>query len=304
MNTIYVIGKDPTTIKDRLMPIKVGFVHTDSQIRVRLNEAKRWTDDPKVLHTFKYADTDTPIHDFLRAKFRDRCVFYPKHSAGRERIKIRVEEYSEIIQAIQRFINGQFAGKLNTFAPRDEQIDFVNKATAFFQYSPYKSEYLCDGKMRLGKTFCSYLITKALDARIILILTNRPTDTIDAWIAGIDHTAFAPSGSFLGYNNVIHMKNATDLNPDGSLRIDPTKPTIIFSSTQYFDFEKYPTKWMSLCGKEIFIIVDECHVGIDTDRFRKNLKCLTDKYKMLNLSGTPFKFLLRGKFSNDSKYTW
>ena len=128
MNTIYVIGKDPTTIKDRLMSIKVGFVHQDHQVRVRLNEAKRWLgQDVKVLQTFKYALTDTPIHDFLRAKFRDVCSFLPKHSAGRESVELRVEEYPMIIEAIQQFINGQFAGKLNAFAPREEQIECLDQ---------------------------------------------------------------------------------------------------------------------------------------------------------------------------------
>jgi hypothetical protein len=266
----------------------------------RLNERKRQvgrTDD----WLYSTNETDTTIINHI-------CGKYPLKfgrplgvgtGPGRELITFLRKDLELLDETINRFINKANFGndKLHAYSMREEQKACLAKTFSFFQNKENSGkEFLWNAKMRFGKSFTAYKLIMQSDARLVLILTNRPTDTIKAWIDEKDHVDF-------------DFDYFIDASKQGSIPIvvDPNKRTIIFSSLQDFicmiegggfkeKFANFPKLNFDL------IIADEYHLG-DTEKKKKAIAKLQYK-NILNLSGTPFQALSEERFSDDAMFTW
>ena len=83
----------------------------------------------------------------------------------------------------------QDGGKKIPYELRSEQQEAVEKAIEYFQ-AHENGEFLWNAKPRFGKTLASYDLAKRLDAKKVLIVTNRPAianswfDDFDTFIDG------------------------------------------------------------------------------------------------------------------------
>ena len=319
--------------------IKVGFTDRDVETRVK-----------EQLHT-----SGVPYKILLKesAMRPDGTCFndHDVHNVLKRKGKLRLNEGSDknewfacttddIISAINELRYGIVTDDLRTktFRMRPEQTIAVQKTMEF--YSAAKAEeptkapkFLWNAKMRFGKTFAAYQLSKKMGFKRILVLTFKPA-VESAWREDLlTHVDFE------GWQFVSN-KDAHDnkINIDAQFAAtDKSRPIVVFGSFQDL---LGTNENGGIKAKNEFIhtepwdlvIFDEYHFGA----WRENAKKLFDnpdeeadsdfdmeKYKRdeadnafnetflpistryyLYLSGTPFRAINSGEFIEDQIYNW
>ena len=196
------------------------------------------------------------------------------------------------------------------YSLRAEQKAAVEKTADAYRLRPVTGEFLWNAKPRFGKTLTAYDLAKSIDARNVLILTNRPA-IANSWYQ--DYTKFL--GTESGYAFVSETPSLekkphvlSRLEYIHALNHDPSLRCIEFISLQdlkgsihgggKFDKlgEVYDQKWD-------LIILDEAHEGTDTLKSEIAFDRLQPCFK-LHLSGTPFKAIANDKFDEKDIYNW
>ena len=196
------------------------------------------------------------------------------------------------------------------YSLRKEQEAAVEKTADAYRTRPVTGEFLWNAKPRFGKTLTAYDFAKTVDAKNVLILTNRPA-IANSWYE--DYTKFL--GTESGYAFVSETPSLekkphvlSRLEYIHALNRDPSLRCIEFISLQdlkgsihgggKFDKlgEVYDQKWD-------LIILDEAHEGTDTLKSEIAFDRLQPCFK-LHLSGTPFKAIANDKFDEKDIYNW
>ena len=192
-------------------------------------------------------------------------------------------------------------GKLD-YTLRFEQEEAVKKAIEYFENNE-KGEFLWNAKPRFGKTLASYDLAKRMEAKKVLIVTNRPA-IANSWFD--DYEMFVDGYSFISETSSLNSRPT--ISREQHILIKPIKPQLTFLSLQdlkgskYFggNFEKL--RWVADLEWDL-LIIDEAHEGIDTGRTDAAFDTIKRKHT-LHLSGTPFKALANEKFSKEAIYNW
>lgn len=196
------------------------------------------------------------------------------------------------------------------YSLRAEQEAAVEKTADAYRLRHITGEFLWNAKPRFGKTLTAYDLAKSIDAKNVLILTNRPA-IANSWYE--DYTKFL--GTESGYAFVSETPSLekkphvlSRLEYIHALNRDPSLRCIEFISLQdlkgsihgggKFDKlgEVYDQKWD-------LIILDEAHEGTDTLKSEIAFDRLQPCFK-LHLSGTPFKAIANDKFDEKDIYNW
>lgn len=177
-----------------------------------------------------------------------------------------------------------------------------------------RAEFLWNAKPRFGKTLTAYDLCKQMEARTVLIVTNRPA-IANSWyedyvrfLGAESGYAFISEASALAKKpHVMTRQEYLSARRDGC---DMPKKFIAFVSLQdlkgsiYFggDYDKY--KWLTeINGGWDVLIIDEAHEGVDTYLTDVAFDHIDRKFT-LHLSGTPFKALANDKFPQNAIYNW
>lgn len=206
----------------------------------------------------------------------------------------------------------------STYQLRREQQEAVVKTKAYFECGG--AEFLWNAKPRFGKTLSAYDLVVQMGFTNVLIVTNRPS-IANSWADDFR--------KFIGWQHKLAFVSDTDalkgkqgvLSREGFIdTADQYDGMVAFESLQglkgsvYFGGGYDKLKWMA---KEVrdasgkvqrgitfdLLIIDESHEGVDTaktDRAFRNI----DRRHTLYLSGTPFKALAGGRFSDNQIYNW
>lgn len=196
---------------------------------------------------------------------------------------------------------------------RTEQEKAV-KDTLDYSRLHERAEFLWNAKPRFGKTLTAYDLCKQMDARTVLIVTNRPA-IANSWYE--DYVRFLGEQSgycFISEASALakkpHVKTRQEyltMRRDG---VDAPKKFIAFVSLQdlkgsiYFggEYDKY--KWLTeINGGWDVLVIDEAHEGVDTYLTDVAFDHIDRKFT-LHLSGTPFKALANDKFPQSAIYNW
>lgn len=194
---------------------------------------------------------------------------------------------------------------------RQEQQDAVNQTLAYFQENK-NGEFLWNAKPRFGKTLTTYDLARQLNAKKVLILTNRPAignswfDDFEQFIAWQTDYVFVSTSESLKGRAVLNREQYTNqLNqPNGKkdiiafISLQDLKGSIHFSADGKID----KLQWVKELQWDL-LVIDEAHEGVDTLKADVALENITCNY-VLHLSGTPFKALSDGKFAQDEIYNW
>ena len=319
--------------------VKVGF--TDRDVETRVNEQLHTSGVPYKIILKESAMrpdgtcfTDHDVHTILRRKGKLRL------NEGTDKNEWFACTTTDIISAINELRYGIVTDELRTktFRMRPEQTIAVQKTMEF--YSAAKAEeptkapkFLWNAKMRFGKTFAAYQLSKKMGFKRILVLTFKPA-VESAWREDLlTHVDFE------GWQFVSN-KDAHDnkINIDAQFTsADKSRPIVVFGSFQDL---LGTNENGGIKAKNEFIhtepwdlvIFDEYHFGA----WRENAKKLFDnpdeeadsdfdmeKYKRdeadnafnetflpistryyLYLSGTPFRAINSGEFIEDQIYNW
>lgn len=197
---------------------------------------------------------------------------------------------------------------------RSEQEEAVSK-TKEYNDSHENGEFLWNAKPRFGKTLCVYDLMKRIEAKNVLIVTNRPA-IANSWYS--DYESFI--GRESGYQFVSGVDGIKEkpyvisydvYAKDRQLREEKGQSAIgiiYFVSLQdlkgsiYFggSFKKLQevkdTNWDLL-------VIDEAHEGVDTYKTDVAFDQINRQFT-LHLSGTPFKALANNKFSDDAIFNY
>ena len=293
--------------------IKIGYTERDVETRIR-EQTHTASIKTEILWDYLAEYVDGPDKG-LNFKDHDFHGFLKFHDIER-RPKTEwfyfngTPEKSECLfnKFIRHDISGYQPGKSQEYTLRREQAEAVNKTLTYFR-NHENSEFLWNAKPRFGKTLSAYDLVKQLDVTNVLVLTNRPAvanswyDDFEQFIAGNTKYKFVSSTDSL--------KNRPSMSRDefiAYLGENEDAKQIAFISLQdlkgskFFGGEYNKLKWVADLYWDL-VIIDEAHEAVDT---RKSDFAFTNIHRKwtLHLSGTPFKAIAKGQFSDDQIYNW
>lgn len=274
----------------------------------------------------KYGDEREVIHwgvalDAKSVSFKD---YYVHESIQKELPGIVVQDQEwfvnvapeKLIEIFEKCRNKDIRKEIYT--PRDEQRKCVDALLDYFGKHPQGERFLLNCKMRFGKCFTTYKYCEEANLDRILVLTFVPA-VEDSW-----------------REDLKHIKKDYDYLTDYDLRKDSfefrwlTKPFVMFLSLQNLlgkDKDKnVKEKIRKLQGEHFdLVVLDEYHFGAWNDRTQETMEDMDAEYqkvlkkakgyevinklhiqtdKTICLSGTPFKALAKGEFTDESAYTY
>lgn len=192
---------------------------------------------------------------------------------------------------------------------RDEQEEAVRQAANYARNNP-GGEFLWNAKPRFGKTLASYDLCKRIEAKRVLIVTNRPA-IANSWYD--DYVKFMGTESGLVF---ISQVSAIADRPHclsreqylELLRRKEPRGFIEFVSLQdlkgSIEFGGKFNKLKHIAKLEWdILIIDEAHEGVDTTKTDVAFDQIKRKFT-LHLSGTPFKAIANEKFPENAIFNW
>lgn len=228
--------------------------------------------------------------------------------------------------------------RYETFPLRSEQAEAVDKTHEYF-HSIWKEDmravprFLWNAKMRFGKTFAAYQLSKKLGARRVLVTTFKPA-VADAWQTDLE--------THVDFDGWHFLSRASEKDPT---KIDSKKPVVYFGSFQDLLGRdevgniKPKNEWLHRVKWDL-VIFDEYHFGAWRDtakelfegedeviakkeeklEYAAGLEAVNEDLSVLSgkeneflpittraylyLSGTPFRALATGEFIEEQIFNW
>lgn len=196
---------------------------------------------------------------------------------------------------------------------RDEQKDAVSK-TVEYHNNHDRGEFLWNAKPRFGKTLAVYDFVKKIDAKKVLIVTNRPA-IANSWYSDYMRFMGRESGyAFVSEVDALKNRDGVLSRNEYILQCDfksGLTNIIEFVSLQdmkgsiYFGGEYDKLKEVSRKSGMVWdvLVIDEAHEGVDTYKTDVAFDQI-DRLFTLHLSGTPFKALANSKFNSNAIYNY
>lgn len=306
--------------------IKVGFT-TKRDVRDRIHEQLATSNQDYILEYFADAvkdngDTfdDHPVHKWLEEhgaiRVQRKAVFATKGGRAPEIFRNCTKKMVEA--AVKSIATGKdfSASRTNTYGPRDEQQEAMDKTIAYFKQQKLADttktpKFLWNAKMRFGKTYTSLKMAKEMGLSRVLIITFK-VEVKESWRDELNGHV-----DFTGWQFIdIKQKGAVDT-------VDKSRPYVAFGSFQDLLGRnavgglKTKNEWIHTDNWDL-IIFDEYHYGSWRDRNKgqfntgeeNNMELLDENEMpitadyMLFLSGTPFRAINTGEFLEDQIYNW
>lgn len=301
------------TEKEDLGWIKIGYTerkNVDDRIKeqthtaaIRLTYSKLWSEPAKFTKNEGWFK-DKQFHSYLRR--------YKKVSQRQGTEWFYYDGYPQKShQDFMDFRNNQKSQikEQLTYQLRPEQVAAVHQTLDYAHNHP-NSEFLWNAKPRFGKTLTTYDLARKLDAKTVLVVTNRPAvanswfDDFEKFIAWQTNYAFISTNDTLKDRPVLTKDEFNNELFSGSkkdrmiafISLQDLKGAISFGG----GYDKL--KWVKDLHWDL-LVIDESHEGVDTlktDIAFNNIK----RDFTLNLSGTPFKAVASGKFKQEQIYNW
>lgn len=300
---------------------KIGYTEQPS-VRKRIEQQTKTADvrfNIEWQQEARYTDgsgeyfTDHNFHDYLE-RFEDI-----KREPNTEWFNVDGPTSQQLLWkfAAHSYAYAQTKNKL-TYILRREQQQAVDATYAYYQKclqsgEREKAEFLWNAKPRFGKTLTSYDFMRKMDARMVLIVTNRPAianswfDDFEKFIAwqtdyrfvsttdSLKERATLTREQFLNAQLEAEDKNK-ELRMVAFLSLQDLKGSVYFGGT----IDKL--RWVAENNWDL-LIIDEAHEGVDTHKTDKAFDKINRKFT-LHLSGTPFKAVAMGKFAQEQIFNW
>lgn len=204
----------------------------------------------------------------------------------------------EAKKIVTETLNGLIHGKESLFdwAALSYQQAIVDWSVEAFKT---RHDILINAIMRAGKCFISYEIARSLGAKKILVVTAKPKVN-ESW------AALLPGGdeSHVNYSDWKYH-NYKEYIKDNTLVLS-AEADVVFVSLQFINKHiDNPNKLMKSILKQHWdlIIFDEQHYATITDNTQHIWDILSFDRKV-ELSGTPYKTILSGRYDQNSSYNF
>ena len=289
--------------------IKIGFTEQDVHTRIRQQTQTagvkynlEWQDNAIYADGSGETFHNTDFHGYLQK-------IGTKREPNTEWFEIGPKESHDEFDHFRRTRGLLETSSSIPYKLREEQERAVEQTKDYFNANEeYAPEFLWNAKPRFGKTLSAYDLCKTIDAKKVLIVTNRPA-IANSWYS--DYVKFL--GTEAGYafvSNVDALKDKPFVYTREKYLDLPNKPRgfIEFVSLQdmkgsiYFGGRYNKLQEVSELNWDL-LIIDEAHEGVDTYKTDVAFDHVKRKYT-LHLSGTPFKALAREKFEDKAIFYW
>lgn len=247
------------------------------------------------------AFSDRDFHAYLQKNDIER-------KTGTEWFRIEPEPSHDLFIAFKQNRGILTANRTAAYTLRKEQADAVAQTKAYFAShadGDDAPEFLWNAKPRFGKTLATYDLCKTLDAKKVLIVTNRPA-IANSWYD--DYVKFM--GAESGYcfiSDVSALQGKPYVVARENLPSD-AKGFIEFVSLQdlkgsiHFGGKFDKLEHIVELTWDL-LVIDEAHEGVDTYKTDVAFDNI-DRKHTLHLSGTPFKALANEKFEESAIFNW
>lgn len=317
--TIYAYEDTNVQYKDLL---KVGYTTIDAKTRVAQQYPTlrpgplpyKIVFETSAIRNDGSSFTDKDVHRYLKK----RGFLNPNG----EWFKCKVKDVEAAVVALATGIDND-DNRSATFGMRPEQSEAVDKTIAYFKSfkkeNPGKTpHFLWNAKMRFGKTFATYELSKKMGWKKILVLTFKPA-VQSAWDEDLRSHVDFKGWQFVSRNGLSFEE------------VDTSKPIVCFGSFQDYLGKnkaggiKSKNEWVHATNWDC-VVFDEYHYGA----WRENAKDLfeaEDKKERqaeegegieffdeeimpittgayLYLSGTPFRAIASGEFIEEQIFNW
>lgn len=244
---------------------------------------------------------DRDFHTYLQKNGVER-------KAGTEWFRIEPEPSRKMFIDFKQNRGVLTARRAAAYTLRKEQADAVAQTKAYFDSHADGGdapEFLWNAKPRFGKTLATYDLCKALNAKKVLIVTNRPA-IANSWYD--DYVKFM--GAESGYcfiSDVSALQGKPYVVARENLPSD-AKGFIEFVSLQdlkgsiHFGGKFDKLEHIVELTWDL-LVIDEAHEGVDTYKTDVAFDNI-DRKHTLHLSGTPFKALANEKFEEAAIFNW
>lgn len=207
------------------------------------------------------------------------------------------------------------------FRPRDNQQQVINNFKA--AVAAGRTKLLLYAVMRFGKSFTAMCCAKAIDAKVVVIVSAKPKDVEEEWKKTVESHV-----DFIGYKflNSKSLRSSETIIAD-TLAAD--NKVALFLSLQDLQGENIKAKHKEIFEQQIdLLIIDETHFGargssygkvlqeqhLSKSEIKKELKSVDgfetldmveDAVKVLkakitiHLSGTPYRILMSDEFQKE-----
>jgi len=293
--------------------VKIGYTerkNVDERIRQQtqtagIQYAKLWSEPARFLHKDAWFQ-DRELHAWLRrfkgVDQRPKSEWF-YYDGTPENAHADFDEF-------RRGKASQASDELQ-YQLRAEQEAAVATTLAYAETHP-GGEFLWNAKPRFGKTLATYDLVRRMQAEKVLIVTNRPAianswfDDFEKYIAWQTNYLFVSTTDSLKERSAITREQFIERNnnpPHGEYY-----GCIAFISLQdlkgAISFGGYTEKLAWVKGLQWdLLVIDEAHEGVDTLKTDVAFKNIPRNFT-LHLSGTPFKAIASGTFSQAQIYNW
>ena len=259
------------------------------------------------------------------AMFRDDCTYFRDHDfhdylteyKGIERNDhtewFRIDG-QELRRCFEEFVSRDYQqkGLHYSYKLRDEQQRAMDMTLDYLKANNGEGKFLWNAKPRFGKTLTAYDLIKQMKAKNVLIVTNRPSianswyDDYEKFLAGQSGYRFVSDNESLRDRQGVMTRSM--FREWLRHRNENFAGQICFESLQglkgsiYFGGNFNKLEWIKNTRWDI-LIVDESHEGVDTIRTDRAFNNIQRKFT-LYLSGTPFKAIASGEFSDRQIFNW
>ncbi|MCY4232142.1 MAG: DEAD/DEAH box helicase family protein [Bacteroidetes bacterium] len=295
--------------------MKIGFTSKENVMsRIKEQTSSSVPEEP-VLLLEEDALTDQS-QSFTDKKVHKQLIANGAHRVQNEWFEATVDELKIALAEIKQ---GRKVTAPERFQMRPEQKEAVKRTAQYFrlQKDDQARHFLWNAKMRFGKTFTTYQLALEMGWTKLLILTYKPA-VEDSWRRELEQHQDFENWQFIGKGESFDQ-------------IDETRPyawMVSFQDIMQHDQEKQIKDRLELVYVNEWdcIIIDEYHFGAwrdgakdlyDSDQSedeydeeyesvtspKENIENLSTNHR-LYLSGTPFRALSQGEFSEDQIFNW
>lgn len=290
--------------------VKIGYTERDVDRRIHEQSGTIGVDTKTLWHYIARFNeggyfTDRDFHGYLvkNGIEREKAKEWFNFGVGNEKNSQRLfmdftfQKYEDLQKSLQM-----------NYSLRAEQEEAVQKAFAFAQENP-NGEFLWNAKPRFGKTLSSYELMRRMDAVNVLVVTNRPA-IANSWFDDFEKF-IAWQSDYVFVSESDSLKDRKPLTRNEFVALSAQKEDIRqvnFVSLQDLKGSIYhggvhdKLEYISAITWDL-LIIDEAHEGVDTFKTDFAFDAIKRKFT-LHLSGTPFKAIAKGKFSEKQIFNW
>lgn len=293
--------------------IKIGYTereNVDERIRQQthtagLDYSKLWSEPAKFYDSDEWF-IDKQLHAYLRRfkKVDQRPKtewFYYDGTPEQAHVDFDEFRHKQLSQARKEL----------EYQLRAEQEKAV-KDTLDYAAAHKGGEFLWNAKPRFGKTLTTYDLARKMGAQKVLVVTNRPAianswfDDFETFIAWQTNYRFISTTDTLKERPVLTREQFIAENVGKT--DDDNSGCIAFISLQdlkgaiCFGGDHPKLEWVKGLKWDL-LVIDEAHEGVDTFKTDVAFNNITRDFT-LHLSGTPFKAVASGRFSEAQIFNW